>query len=99
MYGTVARMRLKPGAEDQFRGFASTFEAANVPGSVATYVYRMDSAPNEYYMAVLFKDKTAYQANATSPEQNTRFLQMMELLEQEPEWHDGEIIYAGVYNK
>lgn len=68
MYGTVARARLKPGMEKQLLEQFLIFEAAKVPGVVATYCYRMDSDPNEYYMAVVFSSKEAYRANAESPE-------------------------------
>ena len=44
-------------------------------------------------MAVIFDDRASYVANANSPEQNARYLQMVELLEGAPEWHDGEIMY------
>lgn len=92
MYGTVARLRMKPGAQAQIEEMRRTMEAARVPGFVATYMYRMDADPNEYYMAVIFTSKEAYQANANSPEQHARFQQMMQMLEREPEWHDGEIV-------
>jgi len=97
MYGTVARMRLKPGMEGPIQEEMRKFEAAKVPGSVATYIYRMDSDPNEYYIAVLFADKAAYRANADSPEQDTRYRNLLTLLEDEPEWHDGEVVYVGTY--
>ena len=47
MYGTIARMRLKPGVEKQFLEQFRIFEAARVPGLVAVYCYRMDTDPNE----------------------------------------------------
>jgi quinol monooxygenase YgiN len=92
MYGTVARMRAKPGVEAQLADQMRAFEQAHVPGSVVTYVYRMDADPNEYYLAVVFSDKAAYVANANSPEQDVRYRQLLALLEGPPEWHDGEII-------
>ncbi|HEU5368687.1 MAG TPA: antibiotic biosynthesis monooxygenase family protein [Ktedonobacterales bacterium] len=95
MYGTVARLRLKPGAEARFIEIGRAFESAHIPGHVATHVYRTDADPNELYMAVIFTSKEAYQANATSPEQHARFQEMMAVLEREPEWHDGEILSAG----
>ena len=93
MYGTIARMRLKPGMEKQLLEQFHIFESARVPGSVTVYWYRMDTNPNEYYLAAVFSSKEAYQANAESPEQDARYRQMLSLLEGEPEWHDGEIIY------
>jgi quinol monooxygenase YgiN len=95
MYGTVARLRVKPGLEAKFVELGRAFEAMHIPGHVTTYVYQMDSDPNEFYMAVVFTDKAAYHANADSPEQHARFLELMSLLEGEPEWHDGEIVSSG----
>ena len=97
MYGTVARLQVKPGMESKLKEVSRTAEEAHIPGHVATYVYRMDSNPNEYYLAVIFTSKETYQANAESPEQDARYREMLALLGQEPAWHDGEVIYAGVY--
>ncbi len=93
MYGTIARGRLKSGMEKQLIEQFRIFEAAKVPGAVASYCYRMDSDPNEYYIVAVFSSKEAYQANAASPEQDARYRQMLALMEGEPEWHDGEIIW------
>ena len=93
MYGTVARMRLKPGAEEKMRELMRSYETLNIPGQRATYVYRMENDPNMFMMAVIFDDRASYVANANSPEQNARYLQMVDLLEGPPEWHDGEITY------
>ncbi len=92
MYGTVARLRLKPGMEAQMRAFNEEENALGIPGYLAMYVYRMDQDPNEYYMAVIFESKDAYVANANSPDQHQRYLRVLEMLEGEPEWHDGEIV-------
>lgn len=92
MYGTVARLRIKSGTEGKFLEVLRAAEAAHIPGHVATYLYRMDSDPNEYYMTVIFTSKETYQANADSPEMDARFREMMVSLEREPEWHDGEIV-------
>jgi heme-degrading monooxygenase HmoA len=96
MYGTVARIRVKTGMEGQFRqlieGQMHAFEAGQVPGFVATYTYRTDADPNDYYLAVVFESREAYWANAQSPEQDARYHQWQPLLEGEPEWHDGEIV-------
>ncbi len=95
MYGTVARMRVKPGMvdslEEMMRGEESRLANA---GFVATHIYRMDSDPNDYYLAVIFDSKEAYVRNADSPEQDASYWRMIEFLEEEPEWHDGEIVYS-----
>ena len=92
MYGTVARMRLKAGAEEQMRALSAQYRTNPVPGMVATYPYRMDADPQECYLAVIFESKEAYLANAQSPAQHTRYEEMLALLEGPPEWHDGEIL-------
>lgn len=94
MYGTVAKMRVKAGAEQQFLQIAETVESVNVPGAVAVYIYQMDTNSREFYMTVVFESKESYVANANSPEQHQRFLQIMSVLENEPEWHDGAVVYA-----
>lgn len=94
MYGTVARMQLKPGAESQMDALMREYDALKVPGYVTTYVYRMDADPQTYYMAVVFDSKESYWANARDPQQDARYQQMRALLESDPEWHDGEIVSA-----
>jgi heme-degrading monooxygenase HmoA len=94
MYGTIARLQVRPGMESQLLEEArAEDEQANMPGYINTFVYRMDSEPDIYYMAVLFEDKESYQANANSPEQHERYLRIRELLTADPEWHDGQVIY------
>jgi heme-degrading monooxygenase HmoA len=92
MYGTVARMRLKPGAEARMRALMDEYEDLDIRGYQGQIVYRTDSDPNEYIIAVLFDSKEDYEANANDPAQHERFLQYRALLESDPEWMDGEII-------
>lgn len=46
-------------------------------------------------MVVVFQDRESYFANANDPAQDEFFQRMMEMLDGEPVWHDGEIVYAG----
>ncbi|HUS16949.1 MAG TPA: antibiotic biosynthesis monooxygenase family protein [Chloroflexia bacterium] len=94
MYGTVARMRIKPGMEAQADAYMTRITASQIPGNVATYMYRMDANPNEFYMATIFESKDAYFANANAPEQNARYEEMLSFLDGPPEWHDGEVVYT-----
>jgi quinol monooxygenase YgiN len=95
MYGTIARFRVKPGMEEQLMQVGLEEQAAQIPGWIAQYVYRMDANPNEYYLVVIFESKEAYIANAGSPEQDARYRTIRALLEDDPDWHDGEIVAAG----
>jgi len=93
MYGTIARLWPKLGMEQQLMNLAQE-QAREIPGWVANYVYRMEADPNEYYVVVMFESKDAYIANAASPEQDARYRKLRELMENDPEWHDGEVVAA-----
>jgi antibiotic biosynthesis monooxygenase (ABM) superfamily enzyme len=93
MYGTIAHMRMKPGMEEQMRQIENE-DAADIPGFLFSHMYRMDKDANDYFMVVAFTDKETYHKNAQSPEQHQRYLRYRELLEEDPEWHDGEIVFS-----
>ena len=94
MYGTIARLELKPGMEDAFNRFGEEVSRRTPEGAVASYVYQMDAEPNILYLVAVFTSKEAYLANAGSPEQNTQYEQLRALLAADPEWHDGTVIYS-----
>jgi quinol monooxygenase YgiN len=95
MYGTVARMRVKPGMEARLADVSrEQAEGGSMVGFLGEAVYRMDNEPGVYYLAVFFESKEAYVANATSPEQDARYQEYRALLEEDPEWHDGEIVQS-----
>lgn len=95
MYGTIARMRVKAGKQAELE---QVFKrgASETPGFRFAYVYQMDSDPQELMLVVAFDGKDTYHTNAQSPEQHQEYLAYMKLLEGEPEWHDGEIIFSDV---
>ena len=91
MYGTIARMKLKPGAEAEMtRMIRET--APQIPGFAFQYIYKLDAGANEYLIVIGFESKEAYVANANSPEQHERYEQYVNLLDAPPEWNDGEIV-------
>ena len=96
MYGTIARMQMKPGAESRISEITSSYESMEIPGHISTHIYRMDENANEFYMVVVFRDQESYRRNAEDPAQHQRYLRMMDMLVAEPEWHDGEIVWSDV---
>jgi heme-degrading monooxygenase HmoA len=94
MYGTIARLRAKPGAHEQLMDVGSQEPVRRVPGFVAQYVYRSEVDPTDYWLAVIFESKEAYRANAASSAQDTSYRRLRALLAGNPEWHDGEIVSA-----
>ena len=93
MYGTVARMKVKPGAEKELLALTTSEEQMKVPGLLSTTVYKLDAGNDDYIMAVVFESKESYWANANSPEQDARYRQFRALLADDPMWADGEIVY------
>ena len=94
MYGTVSRMRVKPGSGERLREVMAAYDDLKIPGFVGTYVYRMDRDPDEYFTAVLFEDRDSYTRNAEDPEQDRRYRELRELLTEDPEWNDGEVVWS-----
>ena len=91
MYGTVARLRLKPGMEDKLNEIGQEIKTTPPAGHVTFCIYRMDADPNEYYLTAVFESKEAYHTNAASPAQDVQYRKLLEILAADPEWHDGEI--------
>ena len=96
MYGTVARIKVKPGREADFLAFGRSEETLNIPGFLGQFVYHLDRDPNEYMLVIVFRDDDSYFKNADSPEQEERYHQMREMLAEDPEWFDGEIAHAWI---
>jgi quinol monooxygenase YgiN len=97
MYGSIAKFRAKAGkGEDLIRLF-NDFDRPS--GSRAVALYRMDANPDEFYVVGAFESREAYHGNASTPEQDARFRQIRELLDADPEWHDGEIVVARRYDE
>ena len=90
MYGTIARIKIDPTNIEEMKALGDSMGTA--PGQVARYVYQMDADPGELFLVAVFESKEAYWANARSPEQNERFMQLRALLLEDPQWHDGVIV-------
>jgi hypothetical protein len=79
--------------EEQFPAYAQKVQEKD-PGEVSSYVYRMDADHSIFYLVTIFESKEAYVANADSPETDVSYQHMRTYLDGEPEWHDGEIVFA-----
>lgn len=89
MYGTIARMKTKPGALELLK----KLERRQPKGFIGSYIYQMDADPNELWIVVMFESKQAYLENADSPEQDKEYRQLRELLREDPIWNDGEVVF------
>ena len=91
MFGTIARMQLKPGSFEKLRALMDEQEARQAKGFVFTSVLRSQSDPDEIWLTVGFEDEASYRANADDPETDKMAQQYQQMLMAPPEWHDGEI--------
>ncbi|MEX2445948.1 MAG: antibiotic biosynthesis monooxygenase family protein [Dehalococcoidia bacterium] len=98
MFGTVAKLRVKPGAEALLLAQARTLRPDNTPGSprmrgwISTTVYRASRDPRELWMAVVFEDEESYRANAQLESQHQWYVRLRGCLETDPEWIDGDVL-------
>jgi quinol monooxygenase YgiN len=91
MYGTCAKTRVKPeNREKLMEVFRDETYESEVPGYVTSYILWQDDS-DVAWMFAIFEDRDAYRRNADDPAQHERYVRYRELLEGDPEWHDGEI--------
>lgn len=97
MFGTVARLKIKPGMRALFQSWArySSLTQRTIPGIVESIILQADDDANIFLMIVVFENREVYRANADSLEQHEEYLRMMEFISGPPEWNDGDVIWEG----
>jgi heme-degrading monooxygenase HmoA len=94
MYGTITRVRVKPGLEgaaDELSRRWLRERAPNVAGFIGEYLVKSADRPGEVMSLVIFDSEENYRKNAADPEQDRWYRQFRALMEADPEWFDGEI--------
>jgi quinol monooxygenase YgiN len=92
MFGSVFRIRPKSGKFPEIRKLMEGQEQEGrlkSSGWQGTHV--LQEKNGDVWIMAVFKDEPSYRANASSPEQDKAYRQMRDLLEADPEWHDGTI--------
>ena len=92
MYGTVARMKFRPGSFEKMQDLMKGFEERQVKGFLFNAVFRSKADPDEVWLVVGFEDEASYRANADDPETDRMAQQYQPLMAAPPDWHDGEIV-------
>jgi len=92
VYGTLGRMKVKPGKVDDVVGHLK-----NPPSGEARKGYRgayllVADEGEEVVVAVMYEDKDAYFTMVHDPATEANYPKLLELLEDEPTWTDGEWI-------
>ena len=99
MYGTIFRMRVKPGQEqgvvDLFKDW-ETERKPSVKGAVGGFLFKPDDTSDELIGIAVFQDRASYSANADDPEQDRWYRRLRELLTADPAWEDGGYVAGDV---
>ena len=90
MYGTVAKTRVKPENRDALRKVFEGQAYAKVDGFVSSFTL-VENESDVIWLFAVFTDRASYDRNADDPSQHERYVEYRALMEDEPEWHDGEI--------
>ena len=94
MFGTVGRLKVKPGKLNELVAQFKE-DQREVDGSLGYYLYKVEGKENELILAVVFRDKESYFKNADDPSQDENYRKMVALLDGAPTWEDGEIVHQG----
>jgi quinol monooxygenase YgiN len=90
MYGTVARLRIKHENLERLRELQDAMMARQVAGFIGTHILVPDTWHDEILMVAMFEDRLSYMKNADDPAMHDDYVKMRALLEDDPEWTDGE---------
>lgn len=97
MYGTIGRMRAKPGQVQAIVDLMREWDEKmrpKVDGAIGGLLSRSDDDPDQLTMVAVFRDKKSYFANADNPEQDAWYQRVAKSFDGDPSWTDGEIVYA-----
>ena len=99
MYGSIFRMRVKSDQEQAVVDLFDEWETkrkAQARGSIGGLLMKPDRGSGEFIGVALFEDKPSYRANADDPEQSKWYERLRKLLEDDPDWEDGEYVAGDV---
>jgi len=91
MYGTVAKTKVKPENREKLRELTKRQMAERqVAGYVTSYLL-FENDSDVAWMFAIFEDRASYDANAADPAMDAQYQEYSALMEDAPEWHDGQI--------
>ena len=93
MYGSIFRMKVKSGQEQRVVDLLDEWSRnvkPKVDGAIGGLLLKPDGTSGLLLGAAVFRDKAAYVANADIPGQDKWYQRLRKLLEDDPQWEDGE---------
>ena len=91
MYGTIFNLKVKSGHKEKLIEVMKN-QARNPEGMLAWFLMHPDDDDEDLIGVAVFENKDAHLANATNPDQHEYFVAIMEHLNSEPTWTDGEYV-------
>jgi steroid delta-isomerase-like uncharacterized protein len=101
MFGSIFRLRPKPGREQEVVALHEEWgrdRALRVKGVRAGHLFHPLDRPGELVGVAVFADRDTYTANANDPEHDAWYRRLRGLLEADPIWEDGDVLYSGTGN-
>jgi heme-degrading monooxygenase HmoA len=95
MFGTLGRMKVKPGKLGDLLAHLQDPRMAAMPGHRGSYVLVSEEG-EEVALAVMYESRDAYVAMVHDPATEANYPKLLEHLQGEPEWTDGEWIAGPV---
>jgi hypothetical protein len=97
MFGTIYRMTPKAGQEQAIADHLRRWDAERRPqidGAIAGYLFKSRQNDGELVGVAVFDSEANYRKNAEDPAQDRWYRQLREMLEEDPEWNDGDVLVA-----
>jgi heme-degrading monooxygenase HmoA len=96
-YGMVSHVRFLPGVGDQLEVLwrNQTLADEEVPGHITSWLFELENDPLAYILVILFASKEDAIASTQDPAQRKRDRALRTLMEQDPDWHRGEVTLLG----
>ena len=91
MYGTIFNLNVKSGHKEKLIEVMKN-QTRNPEGMLSWFLMNPDDDDEDLIGVVVFENKDAHLANATNPDQHEYFVAIMEHLNSEPTWTDGEYV-------
>lgn len=91
MFGTLGRMKAKPGRLEELKAHLNDPESAAMPGYRGSYLLVAEEG-DEVVVAVMYEDKDSYFAMVHEPKTDGNYRRLLTLVEGEPTWTDGDWI-------
>ena len=97
MFGTIYRMHPKPDQERRIADHFRRWERERRPivdGMVSGYLFRPKVGARDLIGVAVFDSEASYRKNADDPAQSEWYRSLRDMLEEDPEWSDGDVLVA-----